>query len=168
MFRTPTLTPTHPHVPLLIITCNWGLYFDFDLILSNRGRTHQNTHRRTPNLTHTPPSLTIRPWTVLIPSNRGPILNIFLYYLWSPGYNRKPRMSSAGGVSTGWLCVSWSKSSFAGYQCAHTHTHTNRKKQTNKNTHKWCNQAIESEVEHSTFLIFFIAVLTFIIRLARN
>ena len=50
------------------------------------------------DLIHTHWTLTIRPWTVLYPSKRGPVLNVFLCYLRSPGHNRKTRTSSFGSV----------------------------------------------------------------------
>ena len=52
------------------------------------------------DLIHIHWTLTIRPWTVLYPSKGGPVLNVFLCYLRSPGHNRKTRTSSFGGVSS--------------------------------------------------------------------
>ena len=76
--QPPHTQNTHTHTPPLVTASKQGPYFDFDLILSNWGCTHQNTPRRTPDLTHTRHYLTvdypntIQPWTVW---------NIFLCYL---------------------------------------------------------------------------------------
>ena len=59
---------------------------------------------------------------VLYPSKGGPVLNMFLRYLRSPGHNRKTRTSSFGGVSSFlWLFTQTHTSSFSGiYKSPHT------------------------------------------------
>ena len=85
--------------------------FVYSLILSNGRRTHQKSMDSPwTSFTHIE-HLTIQQWTCPYPSKGGPVLNMFLCYLRSPGYNRKTRTSSFGGVSLfPWLFT-------------HTHTH---------------------------------------------
>ena len=80
-----TNSPPHPHTPLFVTTSKGGPYFDFDLILSNRRHTHQNTpptsrtHTHPPH-PHTHPHVTDYP-TMDCPNTIQPVLNIFVWYL---------------------------------------------------------------------------------------
>ena len=80
----------------------------FSLILSNREITISN--------------LQLQLWTVLYPSKGGPLSNMFLCYLRSPGHNRKMRTSSFGKCVLVSLVIYTHTSSFSGiYKCTPTY-----------------------------------------------
>ena len=83
------------------------------------------------DLIHTHWTLTIGPWTVLYTSKRGPVLNVFLCYLRSPGHNRKTRMSSFRCVSLFPLLFTHTRPRFQVFTNTHTHTPQQINKQTN-------------------------------------
>ena len=59
-----------------------------------------------------------------MPSKGGPVLNMFLCYFRSPGHNRKPRMSTFGGVSMFTCSFTSVCPRLPAFANAHTHHHT--------------------------------------------
>ena len=112
----------HPNTCKYLRTRTLTFYLaPYSLILSNWD-TRKLIDIPCMDLIHTHWTLTIRPWTVLYPSKCGPVLNMFLCYLQSPGHNRKTRMVLI------WKCVLVSL-------VIYTHTHPHFQVFTNAHTH---------------------------------
>ena len=125
----------HTHTP----TCKYLRTRTLTFYLAARTHTPEiNWH--TVDLIHTHWTLTIRPWTVLYPSKRGTVLNMFLCYLRSPGHNRKTRTCSFGSVALFPLLFTHTRPHFQVFTNAHTpptHTHPHAQNKT-KTSEKLC------------------------------
>ena len=113
-----------PHTHILVITCKGGLYFGFDLILSNQDtytKNHLTRHWLSEKV-----DCPILPWLKCGPHFKRMFFMSTVYNTADPRHNRKPRMSSVGrcvhGIDSN---VSWSWSPRLQVLLQmHTHIHT--------------------------------------------